>query len=467
MKALVFGKFKVIHTGHLRLFRYALDLAEELHVGIDLNDSNEEEIILSLNFLKESPLISGVEVFNNLKNLVKKVGPDVIIRGSEFRNSSDQENEVLKNLGISLVFSSGSTYLNENDLGAAKISHSEKHELPFEFMQRNEISTRDLIRVIEEFTSVNVLVMGDLIVDEYINCRAIGMSAEEPVIVTSPISASKFIGGAGIVSRHSRALGANAKFITIKGDDELGEWASSSLSQEDVEVIAILDQSRPTTLKQRFKVDGKTSFRLNSFRDEPVLEDVKKQIRDAFYDYIQNVDLVIFSDFSYGVLPPELAREFVAYSIKKNKFVAADSQSSSQLGNLSKFSGAHLITPTEKEARFEVRDFDMNVARLASYIRENTSARYSILKINADGILLSGIDENGEEFMTERIEALNTKPVDVSGAGDSMLAGVSLGLTLSKNLHLSGVIGSLCSAIQVSKLGNIPVSKEELLFNLL
>jgi sugar/nucleoside kinase (ribokinase family) len=107
------------------------------------------------------------------------------------------------------------------------------------------------------------------------------------------------------------------------------------------------------------------------------------------------------------------------------------------------------------------------VARLASYIRENTSAKYSILKMNADGILLSGIDENGEEFMTERIEALNTKPVDVSGAGDSMLAGVSLGLTLSNNLHLSGVIGSLCSAIQVSKLGNIPVSKEELLLNLL
>ena len=87
-----------------------------------------------------------------------------------------------------------------------------------------------IVEYINKFSNLNILVIGDTIIDEYITCDAIGMSQEDPTIVVTPISNKKFIGGAAIVASHAKTLGANVSYISVLGDDENFEFTQNYLT---------------------------------------------------------------------------------------------------------------------------------------------------------------------------------------------------------------------------------------------
>ena len=160
-------------------------------------------------------------------------------------------------------------------------------------------------------------------------------------------------------------------------------------------------------------------------------------------------------------MPSELVRKIVKLAEENSVLIAADSQSSSQVGNLSKFSGAFLVTPTEREARVELRDQSSGLVILLDELREYLKARNVLLKLGPDGILIRGLGLKGELLPTERVEPSNTKPVDVSGAGDSVLATSALALAGGFNIYQSALLGSFIAGIQVGRLGNVPVHHME------
>jgi bifunctional ADP-heptose synthase (sugar kinase/adenylyltransferase) len=88
-----------------------------------------------------------------------------------------------------------------------------------------------------------VLVVGDLIVDEIVNCHPLGISSEETAVVATPIDTKRFIGGAGIVAAHCAALGTKVTLLSCRGDDEVGEWAENMLKDYAVETILGIDNS--------------------------------------------------------------------------------------------------------------------------------------------------------------------------------------------------------------------------------
>ncbi len=99
---------------------------------------------------------------------------------------------------------------------------------------------------------------GFTIVDEYVTCDALGMSQEYPTIVVTPVAWEKFVGGAGIVALHARGLGADVQFFSVAGKDEIQNYAQQRLESQGVHVHLFQDESRPTTLKQRFRARQKT-----------------------------------------------------------------------------------------------------------------------------------------------------------------------------------------------------------------
>ena len=185
-------------------------------------------------------------------------------------------------------------------------------------------------------------------------------------------------------------------------------------------------------------------------------------VYEEFCKIVNQVDLVIFSDFSYGNLPSELVRKIVKLAEENSVLIAADSQSSSQVGNLSKFSGAFLVTPTEREARVELRDQSSGLVILLDELREYLKARNVLLKLGPDGILIRGLGLKGELLPTERVEPSNTNPIDISGAGDSVLAAGALALAGGFDIYQSALVGSFIAGIQVGRLGNVPVNRNEI-----
>jgi rfaE bifunctional protein kinase chain/domain len=257
-------------------------------------------------------------------------------------------------------------------------------------------------------------------------------------------------------------MGAKTTLVSIRGKDGAGDWIENELSQIGVEEFFVTESHRRTTLKTRFRSGQHTLFRLTNVSTDLIAGVTRRKILDKMLEKIETLDAIIFSDFSYGLFDRELTSEIIEIAKKHKVFTAADSQTSSQIGDLSKFKGVDLITPTEKEARNELKDENSGLVQIAEDLRNYMNCKSIILKLGADGILLHGKETFGEILKTDKVEALNSSPVDVSGAGDSLLASATLSLIVDNNLYKAGLIGSIAAAIQVSRTGNVPISLDEL-----
>jgi rfaE bifunctional protein kinase chain/domain len=329
--------------------------------------------------------------------------------------------------------------------------------MPNDFMQRHKITNSRLLEILKSFKGVNVCVIGDLIVDEFINCHPLGMSQEEPTIVATPIDKKRYLGGAGIVAAHCASLGANTTLLTVRGEDEVGDWSAFKSREYGFELMSLIDSTRPTTLKQRYRSGTQTLLKLTHLRQESISSELERKLLERFKN-LGKIDLVIFSDFSYGVLTTRVAQEVLDIAKKTNIFVASDSQSSSQTGDLSRFKASDLITSTEREARLELKDENSGLVVLAEKLRLEIDASNLLLKLGSDGVIIHGTVSNGEIIPTDQVSALNRSIVDTSGAGDSMLAAAALSLTSSATLYEAALLGSIAAAIQVGRLGNTPIT---------
>ena len=137
--------------------------------------------------------------------------------------------------------------------------------------------------------------------------------------------------------------------------------------------------------------------------------------------------------------------------------MVADSQSSSQVGDVSRFKGMVLLTPTEREARLAMRDFNSGLVTLAKNLRKKAQAQNIILKLGPEGLIVHSPSNNNTD-PTDRLPAFNTTPKDNAGAGDSLLACSSIAMAVGANIWQSAYLGSIAAACQVSRVGNIPLS---------
>ena len=463
-KALVSGKFQVIHPGHIRLFKLAYELSQELVVALDVLGLDEEDISWRVQALQNINFVGRVITYeNDIVAILTKERPDMVVKGSEFANVVNAEEVLLSQWGGRLIFSSGDSFFSESDM---ILSNSEGRlrsmpALPEEFMQRHGISIDRLLDLLKSFEGKRVCVIGDLIIDEFINCHPLGMSQEEPTIVVTPIDKKRFLGGAGIVAAHCASLGADTTLMTVRGDDEVGEWSVEMCSEYGFDMFSLIDSTRPTTHKQRFRSGSQTLLKLTHLRQESISSELEVELIEKCKAVVQASDVVIFSDFSYGVLTARVISEVLKLSKEGNVFVAADSQSSSQRGDLSRFLSCHLITSTEREARLELRDENSGLIILAEKLRSSLDAKNLLLKLGGDGVIIHGKNESGELVVTDQVPALNESIIDTSGAGDSLLSIAALCLASEATIYEAALLGSIVAAIQVGRLGNLPVTKSQ------
>ena len=143
--------------------------------------------------------------------------------------------------------------------------------------------------------------------------------------------------------------------------------------------------------------------------------------------------------------------------------LVADSQSSSQTGDISRFKNMDLITPTEREARISSHNREDGLVVLAEQLRLLANAKNILLKLGEEGLLIHWSDFKNNSWLNDRISALNNSPKDVSGAGDSLLIVSAMTLACGGTIWEAACLGSIAAAIQVSRVGNTPLEKEELI----
>jgi rfaE bifunctional protein kinase chain/domain len=375
---------------------------------------------------------------------------------------------VLADYGGQLLFSSGETTFSSVDLIRREFSDRNVRsiEVPTEYLERHGIEIKRVETLLKGFTRLKVCVVGDLIIDEYITCQPLGMSQEDPTIVVTPLDTARFIGGAGIVAAHAAGLGAAVNFVSVTGKDWCHDFALEKLGEFGVTARLLLDESRPTSLKQRYRAGGKSLLRVSHLHQGAISEQLQKEILDHLREALMDADLLVFSDFNYGCLPQPLVDQIIHIAKDSMVLMAADSQSSSQVGNISRFLGMDLLTPTEREARISTRNQEDGLVVLAEQLCQQSKSKNILLKLGGEGLMIHAPKEKTGDWHTDRVNALNTAPKDVAGAGDSLLIASAMTLASKGTIWEAAFLGSLAAAVQVSRLGNTPIRTKEMLMEL-
>ncbi|WP_339898149.1 PfkB family carbohydrate kinase [Paraglaciecola polaris] len=464
----VSGNFNIIHPGHLRYLLFAAEQADFLVVGMhDIDASigayfDNEERLAALNALN---CISAVIVIkNNLAQVLTELKPDYVVKGKEFENTENEEQDIIDAFGGKLIFSSGEKQFSSRELLSKQSNESSIiHQAIQKYHHRYNLNKDNLTLALQNVSKLKVAVFGDVIVDEYQECLAIGMSQEDPTIAVSPLESFKYLGGAGIVAAHAASLGADVDFYSVCGNDLLANFAFDKLDEYGVDSLLLRDPSRPTTHKLRYRAKDKTLLRVNNFRQQDISLDLINKLVDSFQSKVSEYDLVIFSDFSFGVACANLVNRVSNLCQKHSISVVADSQTSSQVGDLTKFKNLLLTTPTELEARQAAQDSNNGLIQVSSDLTRKLNAKNLIVTLGSEGVL---IRHQGEQLETDNLPAFTETAIDTAGAGDAFLVASSLMLKSGLSIWQAAFMGNIASAVQVNIRGNVPLTKDMLLIQI-
>jgi len=464
------GNFNVLHPGHQRIIKFASEIGKKVIIGVYSDRMAGNDALIPeeyrLEGVKNNIYISEAFLLDEeVEGYLSRVRPEVVLKGKEWEFKHNKEESALKGYGGKLVFSSGGPVFSSQELlkQSSNLEIFQKKSLfPRQFSRRHNFSKTRLVEVLEGFSELNICVIGDTIIDEYIACSPLGMSQEDPTIVVTPTEKARFLGGAGIVAKHAASLGANVHFLSVVGDDLEKEYVFNELEVDRMYPKIAIDENRPTTLKQRFQAEGKSLLKVSHLTQDSIDENIQIFLLNAFEEILPKVDLVVFSDFNYGCLPQSLVDEMISKSKKANKLLVSDSQSSSQIGDISRFKGMDIVFATEREARISLQDPEDGLVVLADKLRENSQSKNIFLKLGSEGVLLHiQSEDEPSSYITDRLDSLNESPKDTTGAGDSMLITSSLARCCGASFWEAACLGTIASSIQVGRVGNIPLTMDE------
>lgn len=461
------GNFNIIHPGHIRLFKYAKKMGNYLIVGLrcDQLAKNQAYINEKLRYegLKNISLIDEVHLLKgSLDQLLLKLKPNFILKGKEYKFKKNYEESICKKINSKLIFSKDNLVFSSADLTSREIRENNEEQKEINnFLIRNKIFQNNFDNKINKFNKLKVCVIGDLIVDEYNYCLPVGMSREEAVIVMKFKDKKTFIGGAGAVASYAKKLCSKVYFFSVMGNDKVSKFVNLELKKRGIINKVMIDKTRPTSLKVRFRDESKSLLRVSYLNEQSIEKETEDRLYKEFKKIVNKLDLVIFSDFNYGLLTNTLICKIIKLCRNKKIIMTADSQSSSQEGDITRFKGMNLITPTEKEARICILDNELGLENLAKKIQQKSKSENVILKLGQDGALIINKKKN-KVSKVDRIPAITKKVVDTSGAGDALLTIASLSLTSGCSIEESAYFGSVAAGVAISKYGNIPISIQEL-----
>lgn len=465
----VSGNFNIIHPGHLRLFHFAADLGGYLVVGVteDGTDGVSESQAMRLQVVRSISYVDEVVALKEPpEQFLQKLKPEYVVKGREYMQLQNPELPVVQSYGGNILFSSGEVRFSSIDHLRREYFAMDRGRIvkPADYPIRNGFRINDLAAILNKFTDLRVVVIGDLIIDEYINCEPLGMSREDPTLVVSPLESKRFVGGAGIVAAHARGLGALVRFFSVAGSDEVADFGRQELSKLDVDAEILNEVTRPTTLKQRYRALGKTLLRVNHLRQHAIETAQQEALVQAVESALIDADLLLFADFNYGCLPQQVVDRLTLFAKRRGIMIAADSQASSQMSDISRYKDMNLITPTEYEVRLALRDSEAGLIVVADRLQKACGAENVVITLGGEGMLLHA-PKNGV-YRTDRLPAFNSSPKDVSGAGDSFFACTSLALRAGADIWQAAYLGSLAAGCQVSRVGNTPLTAAELIMEI-
>lgn len=310
-----------------------------------------------------------------------------------------------------------------------------------------------------EFAKKRILVLGDLMVDEYILGKVGRISPEAPVPVLNYKGTERSAGGASNVALNMHALGGDLAVAGVVGADDSGRWLREFLKAAAVDTEGIVDEKdRMTTVKTRFATKVQQLLRVDREDSRPVLEQTQAAILDYMAQHISAWDAVVLSDYCKGVFEnPDFVRRIIRLCNEHHVIVTIDSKSR----HIEAFENADFVKPNnlelENAVNIKIGDLE-SLDRAGKAYLERSKAKSIIVTRGADGI---SIFEQGCERRDYASKAAQV--FDVTGAGDTVISTVTLGLASGLSIDDAVVLANIAAGVVIGKRGTAVVTKDELL----
>jgi D-glycero-beta-D-manno-heptose-7-phosphate kinase len=310
-------------------------------------------------------------------------------------------------------------------------------------------------QLIYNFANQRLIVLGDLMLDEFIWGEVRRISPEAPVPVVEVKRESWHAGGAGNVVSNLLELGARAFPIGIVGSDWAGERLRERFTDAGAEVrFLITDSARPTTVKTRIVAHHQQMIRADRESRLPISEAIENQLITAFTEALPNADAVIISDYDKGVLTPRVLQ--VVLNAAATKIVCLDPK----IKNFAAYRPLTVVTPNQLEAEratgIEITD-EASLLAAAHQIRAMLDCPHVLITRGEHGMTLVSAES------VTHIPTMARDVYDVTGAGDTVIATLALALAAGAEIAEAALIANHAAGIVVGKVGTATVSQSDLL----
>jgi rfaE bifunctional protein kinase chain/domain len=308
--------------------------------------------------------------------------------------------------------------------------------------------------VLEQLRGCRVLVIGDVMLDEYLRGDVTRISPEAPVPVLEVRSTDHRLGGAANAAANIQALGGAATLIGVVGKDEAAAILAERLVHHGVASAVVADPDRPTSKKTRLVAQQQQIVRVDHEQRHPVAGAVASGVRQAIDRAMPGAQACVLSDYAKGVVTAEIARHAIDAARAAGIPVIVDPKQRS----FAAYQGATVITPNLHELEAAAPGVvPFEVERAAASVLDQVAGTALLVTRSADGMTL---------FRGERapfhVAAMAKEVFDVTGAGDTVVATIALALGARVPIEQAVELASLAAAISVSKRGTSTVSPVEL-----
>ncbi|MCK5098412.1 MAG: D-glycero-beta-D-manno-heptose-7-phosphate kinase [Desulfobacteraceae bacterium] len=310
---------------------------------------------------------------------------------------------------------------------------------------------------IKKFSKLKVLVIGDLMIDEYVWGSVDRISPEAPVPVVSVKNTTFTLGGAGNVVNNLVSMGAQVSVVGTAGTGETGKMLIKKLKESKVKTQGVIKESyRPTTRKTRIIASNQQMLRIDNEKTKDIDSTTLNKLKQILSKSIKLVDLVIISDYAKGLITKKIV-EFVVQSAKKQRILTiADPKGL----DFSKYKNVSILTPNQKEAALatntEINSID-DLINAGNKLLDQINLEKLLITCGKDGMVLF---EPGKDPYI--IESKARQVFDVSGAGDTVISILGLALASGATFKQSAFAANSAAGIVVGKVGTATLSIKEL-----
>jgi rfaE bifunctional protein kinase chain/domain/rfaE bifunctional protein nucleotidyltransferase chain/domain len=460
------GTFDLLHIGHIKYFKQAKTFGDKLIVTVTsdkyvnkgpnrpaFGEKYRMESIAALetvDFVSLSDNPTAIQIIKSLK-------PDFYCKGPDYKNyKNDTTGAILDEIKMTKKFGGRIVYTKDITFSSSKVINSFSNAYSLEqkktFQKIKEKYNFSKIKyLVEKIKDIKVLVIGEIIIDQYVFCEALGKSGKEPVLALRDIRSEQYLGGAAAICRHLSQFCGKISLLSAIG--EKGEYLKEIKKglPKNVNFKYFRKKKSPTIVKKRFldNISLNKVLGVYSINDDLLSSTQEKKFINLLKKFISFHDLVIVSDYGHGLISEKISK-IISNS---SKYVALNAQiNASNVGyhTMKNYKNIDCVIINQKELQHEMRDRNSKIEILMNKLSSQQKIKDLVVTRGIDGSLLYNKEMNKFNIC----QAFTKSPVDKIGTGDAMLSIIALFLKSGFTKDLALLAGSLAASQSASTIGN-------------